>query len=81
MHVTVECLGASQRWCGAAQIDLYLKSPATVATAVDALAERYPEFAQRRERVAIAIGSSVVSTDCPLQAGDRIALIPPVSGG
>ena len=81
MHITVECFGASQRWCGAAQVDLYLKLNASVETALEALAQRYPEFAQRRERIAVAIGSSIVSVDCPLQPGDHIALIPPVSGG
>lgn len=81
MHITIECFGVSQRWCGAAQVDLILREPATVESAIDLLARDFPEFAAQRARVAYAIGSSVVSADCPLKPGDRIALIPPVSGG
>ena len=81
MKITIECLGASQRWCGSAEVELVLDEPATVKTAIDTLAQRYPEFAARRQNIAVAIGSKVVNLECTLNPGDRLALIPPVSGG
>lgn len=81
MRVTIECYGASQRWCGAELISLDLIGAATVADAMDLLAERFPEFAQRRDSVAVAIGDDIVAPARALSEGQRLALIPPVSGG
>jgi molybdopterin converting factor small subunit len=81
MHITIECLGASQRWCGSARVDLYLAEHSTVANAVEELAKQFPEFAKQRARIAVAMGDRVIADDCPLQPGDHIVLIPPVSGG
>jgi molybdopterin converting factor small subunit len=81
MNIVVECHGASQRWCGASTVTLELADGAAVADALDLLARRFPEFARRRATVAIAIGDDVVKMTRALCAGERVALIPPVSGG
>ncbi len=81
MRITVECYGASQRWCGAELVNLDLGDAVTVRDAVQRLAERYPELAARRETLAVAIGDEIVLPTRALLDGERIALIPPVSGG
>ncbi len=81
MRITVECYGASQRWCGAETLSLDLGEAATVAGALDRLAERYPELAARRATLAVAIGDGIVPPGRALADGESIALIPPVSGG
>lgn len=81
MRVTVECYGASARWCGSDAITLELADGATGNDALDALAMRYPDFAARRHTVAIAAGDAIASPTAPLADGDVIALIPPVSAG
>lgn len=81
MRVTIECYGASSRWCGADAVTLELAADATGNDALDALAERYPDFAARRDCIAIASGNSITSPTTPLADGDVIALIPPVSAG
>jgi len=81
MRVTVECYGASARWCGSDAITLDLAAGATGNDALDALAERYPDFSARRDSVAIASGDAITSPTAPLFDGDVIALIPPVSAG
>lgn len=81
MRITIECYGASQRWCGAELISLDLSDGATVAAALDHLAELYPELAARRETLAVAIGDGIVPPSRPLARDERLALIPPVSGG
>lgn len=81
MRITVECHGASQRWCGAELISLDLVAAATVQDALHHLGERYPELAARRATVAVAIGDEIVAASRVLLDGERIALIPPVSGG
>lgn len=81
MRVTVECYGASARWCGSDAVMLELDDGATGNQALDALAARYPDFAARRDNVAIAAGDAIASPTEPLADGDVIALIPPVSAG
>ena len=81
MRITVECYGASQRWCGAELISLDLAAAVTVHDALRHLGERFPELAARRETLAVAIGDEIVPATRALVDGERIALIPPVSGG
>lgn len=81
MRITIECYGASQRWCGAEQLELDLPAAADVARALDELAQRYPDLAARRETLAVAIGDEIVPTSHALAGGEHLALIPPVSGG
>lgn len=81
MRITVECYGASARWCGSDAVTLDLADGATGSQALDALADRYPDFAARRDSVAIASGDAIASPTAPLADGDVIALIPPVSAG
>ncbi len=81
MRVTIECYGASARWCGSDAVTLELPAGATGSDALDSLAERYPDFSARRDSVAIASGDAIASPTAPLFDGDVIALIPPVSAG
>ncbi|MDP3293255.1 MAG: MoaD/ThiS family protein [Nevskia sp.] len=81
MRVIIECYGASARWCGSDLITLDLSVGATGNDALDALAALYPDFAARRDSVAIATGDAITSPTLPLDDGDVIALIPPVSAG
>jgi len=81
IRITVECFGASQRWCGAESLQLDLNESADAGQALAALAQRFPDFAARRASVALAMGDAVIPADRRLRDGDRLALIPPVSGG
>ena len=81
MRVTIECYGASARWCGADHVELQLTQGQTANDALDQLAARYPEFSARRDSIAIAIGDKITSPTTALDDGDHIALIPPVSAG
>ncbi len=81
MHVTIDCLGASARWCGAERLALDLPQGSTVADAFEALAGRHADFGDRRDRIAAAIDDVLVGPTRALEEGDVIALIPPVSGG
>lgn len=81
MKVFIECYGASARWCGADEVALELAAGQTANDALDLLAARHPDFAARRDSIAIAIGDAITSPTTPVSDGTRIALIPPVSAG
>jgi len=61
--------------------ELTLPEPATVADGFAALSERYPAAAPLREGLAAAINDEYAAWDGPLEDGDEVAFIPPVSGG
>ena len=81
MRITVECYGASRRWCGSERLQLELAEGARVIDAVGTLAATYPDLAARKESVAVAVGDEIVSPARKLADGEHLALIPPVSGG
>jgi molybdopterin converting factor small subunit len=81
MKIEVECYGASARWCGAERLGLELADGATVADALDLLADRSADFAERRDRIAAAVDDAIAAPTQVLIDGDVLALIPPVSGG
>ncbi|MDN5939162.1 MAG: MoaD/ThiS family protein [Salinisphaera sp.] len=81
MRITVECHGVLRKVCGDA-VEVELQSPAaTVAGVLDALAREMPELSVYLPRVACARADALVRRDEPVREGDRLALIPPVSGG
>jgi molybdopterin converting factor subunit 1 len=64
------------------EVELRLRSGATVADALRALAEIEPlGDLLRRLHVQMAVNRDYATTETVLAAGDELALIPPVSGG
>jgi len=66
---------------GESQLSLQLSDDATVRDALDALATAHESIAQQRKTIAVAVNEQYATADTPLNDGDTIALIPPVSGG
>ncbi len=57
-------------------------TPARNATELlDWLHAQYPGLAPWRQRIACAVGDTLLSADATLAEGAEVALIPPVSGG
>lgn len=65
---------------GARTIELPWKS-GTVADLRRAIMASHPDVAALVARSAVASGARYVADDEPLQPGDDVAIIPPVSGG
>lgn len=80
MRVEVSFWGVTRRLAGADVIALEVPAEATVGVLVDALAAR-GELANELERCAFAIGDTLVPRSRVLSEGDRLAVLPPVSGG
>lgn len=60
---------------------LELADGATVAEAVDALAERHETFRALRRQCQVAVNQAMARPEEVLHDGDELALIPPVAGG
>jgi len=65
---------------GCARLELDLPFPATVSTAIAALRSR-PGGESLPARLFVARNLEQVTDDVALEAGDEVALLPPLSGG
>ena len=66
---------------GSSRLRVELNGGATVATALQALADDHPVIRAMNDRLAVAVNERYAQHDVELRDGDVIALIPPVSGG
>jgi molybdopterin converting factor small subunit len=80
MIVEVQFFGVTRRLAGGAARWLTLSDGATVADAVTALSADAALGTELR-RCAFALGDAVVPPQHALRDGDRLAILPPVSGG
>ena len=82
IEVVVECHGALTQTFGNDAFRLQLAGdPPNVTALMQALRERQPQASTLIERSAVARGDQLLNGTQTLAADDRVALIPPVSGG
>lgn len=82
MKVTLECFGRYRELCGGQEISLTLDGErASVDSVKAALAKAVPMTAEWLPRTAVARGDQLVQGEVEVEDGERLALIPPVSGG
>lgn len=66
---------------GARQLDLALRAGATAAAVRDELVRQHPQWRPLLDLCRLAVNGRYCEPGTPLQPGDEVALIPPVSGG
>jgi molybdopterin synthase catalytic subunit/molybdopterin converting factor small subunit len=80
MRLRILCFGRLRELL-APELSIELASPATVADLWRSLREQHPALAPYDGAVAIAVNRCFASNSTPLEAGDEVGLLPPVSGG
>jgi molybdopterin converting factor small subunit len=80
MQVTVRTF-AILRELSADRVVLTLPDAARLGDAWEAMAERFPALRPHREYVRGARAGAYADWDIPLDEGDEVAFLPPVSGG
>ncbi len=81
MTIVVELFARLREIAGTPYLELELPDSATLAVVRWQLAERVPEAASLLSKSAIAVNECYADETMILQSGDRIAVLPPVSGG
>jgi molybdopterin synthase sulfur carrier subunit len=81
IRVTVKLFAAYQEACGMSEMVLELPANSVVAVVRDRLLAEHPELEQWRDLTRFGINLQFVHPDTILQDGDKVVLIPPVSGG
>lgn len=66
---------------GTRETEVELGEGLSAGDAFRLLCQRFPELAGHADSLMYAVNAEYVPPDHPLQAGDELALIPPVSGG
>lgn len=81
MDIRLRYFAALREITGRERDDLSLPPAATVATARDLLAHRYPAAAPLLARCVAARNRAFATDDTPLAAGDEVVFLPPMAGG
>jgi len=79
--VKVRFFAQCRELAGTAEYELSLPPSATVAQALEEVYQRFQALGDLQGRILIAVNERYVTPETPLQAGDVLALLPPVSGG
>ena len=81
LSITVKLFAAYQEAYGVPELPLQLPEGTTVAAVRDRLLADHPELERWRDVTRFGVNLLFVEADTPLQSGDEVVLIPPVSGG
>jgi molybdopterin synthase sulfur carrier subunit len=79
--ITVKLFAAYQDVLGVPEVQLDFPPETPVSAVRDRLIDQYPDLAQWRDLTRFGINFRFVEPDTPIQPGDEVVLIPPVSGG
>jgi sulfur-carrier protein len=81
MRITLKLFAIYQEVYQTDQLLLDLPEPTTASELLDRCIQDHKELAPWRSLTKIGINLEMVPLDTPLQDGDEVVLIPPVSGG
>jgi len=81
IRITALLFGQAREWVGSSNLDLTLEAPATVQSAFALIKSRHPRLADMERSLLFAVNEEYASPSHPLSDGDRLAVLPPVSGG
>ena len=81
MRFEVRLFALYRERAGASVVAVTLPDGALVGDLVAAVRAAYPRLAPPEVRIVVAVNAEYADDDQPLQAGDEVCLIPPVSGG
>lgn len=81
IEIEVRLFATLKERAGKQHIHVTLDEPARVAHLLGALSAEVPALAPSLETALVAVNREFAFPDSPLEAGDEVALFPPVSGG
>lgn len=81
MRIQVLYFAMLRDLCGCSEETIEVESGATIAHLSECLMEKFPPLSGHMNSIAWGLNFEYARLDAVLQEGDRVALLPPVSGG
>ena len=81
MRIEVLLFASAREAVGETRTTIEAPEGAAVGSVLELLLERHPALAPARGSLRFAVNEDFVGPDHVLRSGDRLALLPPVSGG
>jgi molybdopterin synthase catalytic subunit len=81
VRITALLFGQAREWVGSPTLDLEIEAPATIESAFAIIKSKHPRLAEMERSLLFAVNEEYASLSDPLSDGDRLAVLPPVSGG
>ena len=79
--VTVKLFAIYQEAYGASELMWRFPANTPVAAVRDRILKEHPELEEWRDRTRLGLNLQFVEPETPMQPGDEVVLVPPVSGG
>ncbi len=81
MEITVRLFATLKDSAGRGRVTTRVAEPASVESLLQALARDFPMLAPGLPTAVVAVNRVFAERETPVQAGDEVAIFPPVSGG
>jgi molybdopterin synthase catalytic subunit len=81
IKITALLFGQAREFVGASSLDVEVAAPATVESVFAILKSEHPRLAQMERSLLFAVNEEYASLADPVADHDRLAILPPVSGG
>jgi molybdopterin converting factor subunit 1 len=81
MRVTVRLFARLRDLAGSGELVRDVPGPATVRTVWTSLVSDMPALADYERTMSVAVNADYARMTAPVQEGDEVAFLPPVSGG
>lgn len=81
IRITALLFGQAREFAGEQSIELEIAEPATVESAFGELKSRHPKLSQMERSLLFAVNEEYAARSQRLSDRDRLAVLPPVSGG
>jgi MoaE-MoaD fusion protein len=81
IRISILLFGRAREIAGRQTLELNLEGDPTVGSAFDVLKADYPKLGEMERSLLLAVNESYADRSQKLEDGDRLAVLPPVSGG
>lgn len=81
MRITIELFAILRELAGTRQLELHFSEPVNVAGVAEAVQNKFPALKPYAKITTFAVNGEYARLNDPLQDGDTVAFLPPISGG
>ena len=81
IRITIRLFARLREIASSAELQRQVSTPATAQTAWEALAGEFAALEPYRPVISCAVNEQYARFNTPLEEGDEVAFLPPVSGG